>query len=95
MKKITKNGSTVTSGATSAVVAVPNNSAGTTARAVLITCPASEFAYVLPGISSTVATTNSIMIANESLCLDVNGCTHIAYIQGSTAAKINIVPLEE
>jgi hypothetical protein len=93
---IIQDGSTVTSGATSAVVAIPTNAAGVTARAVRIICPvAATYAFVRPGISSTVATSSSICTTNtEELILNTIGCTHIAYIQGSAAATINIVPIE-
>lgn len=94
--KITVNGSTVTSGATSARVAIPVNAAGDVAKIVRVICPVSAtYAYILPGDVTVVATTNSIGVNTaEELILDVTGCTHIAYIQGSAAAVVNIVPIE-
>lgn len=94
--KIVADGQTVTSGAASASVAIPVNGAGTTARAVRIICPVSAtYAYVRAGNSTVVATANSVSATNtEELILDVTGCTHIAYIQGSAGALINIVPIE-
>lgn len=94
--KITQDGSTVTAGASSALIAIPTNAAGTTARAIRIICPVdTAYAYVRVGNGSVVATTNSVCVnAKEELILDTTGCTHIAYIQGSASALINIVPLE-
>ena len=93
--KITKVGTLVTSGAASASVAIPTNSAGDTAKVIRIICPVSAaYAYVLPGNGSVVATTSAIAINDTTEYLDVSGCTHIAYIQGSAAAVINIVPIE-
>ena len=94
--KIIKDGLTVTTSATSASAAIPTNSAGVRARVVRVSCPNSaHYAYVLPGPSTVVATSSSIAIGNFSdIVLDVSGCTHIAYIQGSTGAVINISPIE-
>jgi len=94
--KITKNGVSVTSSATSQVVAIPTNSAGDIAKIVRISCPNStHYGYVLPGPSTAVATSSSVAIGNFSdVLLDVTGCTHIAYLQGATSAIINISPLE-
>ncbi|MGJ0430872.1 hypothetical protein [Methylobacter sp.] len=94
--KITAIGITVTTGATSVVQAIPTNAAGQTARVVRVICPVpSAYAYILPGPSTATATANCIAVtANEQLILDVTGCTHIAHIQGSAAAKINIIPIE-
>lgn len=94
--KITEDGATVTSGAASARVAIPNNAAGTTARAIRIMCPVhAAYAYIRVGNSAVVATSNSVVVnGEEELVLDVTGCTHIAYIEGSTAALINIAPIE-
>ncbi|WP_442498790.1 hypothetical protein [Methylobacter sp. sgz302048] len=94
--KITATGITVTTGAASAATAIPNTASGKTARIVRVICPVpSAYAYIKPGTSTTTATADCIAVtANEQLILDVNGCTHIAHIQGSAAAKINIVPIE-
>jgi hypothetical protein len=93
--KVTVDGITVTSGAASARSALPVNAAGTTARVIRVKCSDPVgYAYVLPGNSSVVATTASLSIGNYAEYLDVTGCTHIAYIQGSAAAVINIVPVE-
>lgn len=94
--KVIVDGTTVTSGATSARVAIPNQGSGERARVVRVICPVeASYAYILPGNSGVVATVNSLAVnQEEEIILDVTGCTHIAYIQGSAAAVINIAPLE-
>lgn len=93
--KITNDGNTVTSGATSARITIPVNEANQAARIIRVICPVSAtYAYVMAGNSTVVATTNSICVNDTELVLDVAGCTHIAHIQGSAAAVINIVPVE-
>ena len=94
--KITVDGSTVTSGAASASIALPVNAAGTAARIIRVLCPVeASYAFVKVGNSTVTATTNSIAVnMEEPVYLDTTGCTHIAYIQGSAAAIINIVPIE-
>lgn len=94
--KIVKDGVSVTASGTSQVVALPVNLAGNNPRCVRVSCPNSaHFGYVLPGNSSAVATTSSVAIGNFSdVLLDVSGCTHIAYLQGSASAIINISPVE-
>src|SRR5438270_1224762 len=86
-------GSQVTSGAASARVAIPTAADGNIARHVRVQALAT--AYVRPCNSSGTATVNDILVTpNEHLILNVQGFTHIAYIQETAAAKINITPLE-
>ena len=48
-----------------------------------------------PGSSGTTCTVNDLLLSpNMSVRLNVQGFTHIAYIQETAAAKINITPLE-
>lgn len=87
-------GTQVTSGATSAQVAIPNNASGVIAKYVRITV-ASGAAYVKPVLTGTACTANDILVTvGESIVLNVFGYTHIAYLQESAAVKINILPLE-
>jgi hypothetical protein len=94
--KIVVDGITVTAAATSARVAIPLNSAGETAAYIRLICPVhAAYGYIRVGNSTVVATTNSLAVTSEEeLVLDVTGCTHIATIEGSTAALINIIPVE-
>lgn len=86
-------GTTVTSGASSANVAIPNAADGNRARFVRI--QATGFAYVKPGTSGVTATANDLMVsANETVILSVKPFTHIAYLQETAAAKVNIAPVE-
>jgi hypothetical protein len=89
------DGTQVTSAASSATVAIPTDAAGNTARYVRVAV-FSGSAYVLPGFSGTTATTGSILVQNnDSVILNVRGCTHIAYLQGAAAEKITITPLDD
>jgi hypothetical protein len=94
--KIVKDGLSLTTGATSARIALPTNAAGQVATIVRVSCPNSaHYAFVLPGNSTVNATTASVAIGNVSeVVLDVTGCTHIAHIQGSAAAIVNVSPVE-
>jgi len=94
--KIVKNGIIVTTTASSASQAIPTNASGNTSNLIRVSCPNSTaYAYVMPGNSSVVASTASIAIGGfGDILLDVSGCTHIAYIQGSASAILNIIPVE-
>jgi hypothetical protein len=83
----------VTSAGASARVAIPATADGNTARHLRIQALAS--AYVRPCNSTGTATANDILVTpNEQVVLNVQGFTHIAYIQETAAAKINFTPLE-
>ena len=85
---------TVTSGASTARVAIPTTADGNTARFVRVVSNGS--AYVMPGNSSvTVAAGAGVMVnGTGDFVLYVRGNTHIAYIQEAAGSKINITPLE-
>lgn len=52
--------------------------------------------YVKVGNSTVVATGNDALVQPaDSLLLRVAGNTHIAYIQGTAAGQINVVPLDD
>ena len=52
-------------------------------------------AYIRPGGAGTTCTVNDLLLSpNMFVRLNVQGFTHIAYIQETAAAKINITPLE-
>ena len=90
---VNAGGTQVTSGAASAVAAIPNDAAGIRARVVRLQSTGN--AYVRPGFSGTTCTVNDILLSpNESLILNVKPFTHIAYLQETASAKINITPLE-
>ena len=89
-------GSTVTSGASSANVAIPNNSNGTTARAVILTGAVAGAVHVKLGIDNTIAATaNDLLIGTTPVVISTRGASFIAYIQEATAAKLNIAPVED
>ena len=77
---INATGVQVTSGAGSAVVAIPNAADGNRARFVHI--QATGNAYIRPGTSGTTCTANDLLLSpNMFVRLNVQGFTHIAYIQ--------------
>ena len=86
-------GKTVTSGGTTANTAIPNDSNGTVARAVLLTSTGTV--HVKAGIDNSVtATADDLMIGTTPVAVMTRGMAYLAYIQESTAAKLNIAPLE-
>lgn len=91
---IAADGTTVTTGAASARVAIPVNSSGSRPLYIRVTSVAE--AYVQMGGSSVNATANSVLVQPaDSQIFAVGGHTHIAYIQGTAATRVNITPLED
>jgi hypothetical protein len=90
---ITTVGFTAATGASSARTAIPNDSAGNRPRYIRVS--GINECYVKLGDSSVAATANDILIQPaDSVILAVSGSTNIAYIQGTAAGKVNVVPLE-
>ena len=93
MIKITVEGTGGTTGAASAAIAVPVDASGVRAEKVLVTVEGSS--YVLPGLSTVVATTESIIMSHDSpMMFDVRGLTHIAHLQLTAAQRITITPVD-
>ena len=83
----------VTSAGASARVAIPNAADGNPARHLRIQALAT--AYVRPCNSTGNATANDILVTpNEQVILNVQGFTHVAYLQETASAKISLTPLE-
>lgn len=90
---VAATGAQVTSSGSSQNVAIPNNASGNRAQYVRLQALANL--YVRPGASGvTAAVTDILLSPNEALILFVGGQTHIAYLQETVAAKMNITPLE-
>jgi hypothetical protein len=90
---VNATGIQVSSGAASAVVAIPTNAAGKIPKHVRLQSTGN--AYVRPGGSGTTCTVNDFLLSpNNDNVLDVANFTHIAYLQETASAKINITPLE-
>jgi len=86
-------GFTAATGAASARSAIPVNSAGERPRYIRVA--AINESYVKLGDVTVTATANDILVQPaDSIWLAVNGATNIAYIQGTSAGKVNVVPLE-
>jgi hypothetical protein len=90
---VNATGVQVTTGAASAVVAIPNDASGNRARRVRVQALAN--CYVRPGFSTTTCTTGDILLSpNEAVFLDVKQFTHLAHLQETAAAKFNVTPVE-
>lgn len=91
---IQTTGKTVTTGAASTATTIPTDSSGTPPRYIRIA--ATVESYVKLGASVAVAaTTNDILIQPaDSVVLATNGMTYFAYIQGTSAGKVNVQALE-
>lgn len=86
-------GKTQTTGAASARVTIPVDSAGNVPRFIRVAAVTES--YVKLGDSTVAATTNDILVQPaDAVILTVNGATNIAYIQGTSTGKVNILPLE-
>lgn len=91
---IAQNGTTVTTGATSAAVAIPVNQSGS--RPLYIRVASTNESYVQLGGATVAATANSLLIQPaDAALLAVGGHTHIAHIQGPAPGRVNIAPLED
>lgn len=90
----TTTGTTVTTGASSASITIPNTSAGSKPRFVRVA--ATVESYVKIGVAGVTATTNDILVqpADAAILSIPDGITTIAYIQGATSGKVNVLPLE-
>lgn len=87
-------GTTVTSGASSAVAAIPNDSSGGTSSRIMLSSTGTV--HVKIGVGTGIsATSNDLMIGATPVVLNCRGNDHIAYIQESASAKLNVAPVEE
>ena len=90
---VTQSGFTAATGAATARNTIPTDSAGNLPRYIRVS--AINESYVRIGGSAITATTNDVLVQPaDSLIMSVNGQGYIAYIQGTSAGKINVVPLE-
>ncbi len=90
---ITQTGFTAATGASSARSAIPVDSAGNIPRYIRVA--GINECYVKLGGAAVAATANDTLIQPaDSVIMVVSGATNIAYIQGSAAGKVNVMPLE-
>ena len=87
-------GVTAATGGASAQITIPNDSSGRVPSYIRVA--GINECYVKLGVAGVVATTNDVLIQPaDSIILQVpKGVTTIAHIQGTTAGKINVIPLE-
>lgn len=91
---VTAVGFSAATGAASANTAIPVASDGNRPRYIRVA--GLNECYVKLGTSGVAATNNDILVQPaDSVILAVpNGITHIAYIQGTLAGRVSVVPLE-
>jgi hypothetical protein len=83
-----------TTGAASAVLALPLASDGSRARWCFVSTVAGS-CYVMPGLSgTTVVAGSAIPVTTAGFFLRTRGYTHIAHIQITGAQTLVVVPLE-
>jgi hypothetical protein len=91
---ILATGVSAATGGASARSAIPTNSAGALPNYIRVS--GRNECYVKVGNSTVVATGNDALVQPaDSLILRVGGNTHIAYVQGTAAGQINVMPLED
>ena len=74
-------------------MAIPNNGDGATARYVRIA--ATGTAHVKPVLTGAASTKADILVGpGDAVYLNVQGFTHIAYIQQTAGSKVVITPVE-
>lgn len=91
---VTASGFSAATGAASARTAIPNDSSGRAPNYIRVA--ARNECYVKVGDSTVTATTNDVLVQPaDSVIMHVpKGLTHIAYIQGTAAGSVNVVPLD-
>ena len=87
-------GFSAATGAASASTAIPSDSSGRAPSYIRVA--SRNECYVKLGTSGVAATTADVLVQPaDSVILQVpKGITHIAYIQGTAAGQVNVVPLE-
>lgn len=86
-------GKTQTTAAASASTAIPLDSAGNVPRYIRVAAVTES--YIKLGGASVAATANDILVQPaDAVILAVSGATFIAYIQGTSTGKVNILPME-
>lgn len=86
-------GTTVTSAAASESTTIPNDASGNRARVVLLSATAPL--YVKFGVGATTCTGNDLMVtAGKPILVNCKQYDTIAYIWETSAAKLNITPIE-
>lgn len=92
---ITVTGNNVTTGAASAGAVLPRASSGAYARYYRFTCTVAAHIRMGAGAQTAVAT-DVMVVPGDDLILDfVDGFTHWAAIQESSAGLVNCAPLED
>ena len=91
---VVATGFSAVTGAASARSAIPTTSNGLIPNYIRVS--GRNECYVRVGSVTVVATANDALIQPaDSLILKTAGQTHIAYIQGTAAGLVNVVPLED
>lgn len=91
---VVATGFSAATGAASARTAIPNDSSGRAPNYIRIA--GRNECYCKMGDSGVAATVNDMLVqpGDSQIVAVPKGVTHIAYIQGTAAGQINVVPLE-
>jgi hypothetical protein len=88
-------GANITTGGTTARIAIPTTSAGTPPRFVRVAVSASAYVRLGDSAVEAAAGTAALVTPDCPLILRAGGFTHIAAIQLSGAGVANVCPLED
>ncbi len=90
---IVKTGTTITTGLTSASVAIPTDSSGTIPKYCRLS--ATQSCYASVGVTGVTAVAGDILVnPNDAVIVRTHGLTYIAAIQVSAAGVLQISPVE-
>lgn len=91
---VSASGFSAATGAASARSTIPVDGSGRAPNYIRVA--ARNECYVRVGDSTVVATTNDVLVqpADSVIMLIPKGLTHIAYIQGTAAGSVNVIPLD-
>lgn len=91
---ITKTGANITTGAASARVALPTDTAGNVPRYVRVAATVAA-RISLGTVASNAVATDTLLMPGDAMNMAVPaGLTHLCAIQDTAAGTVNVVPLE-
>ena len=93
--QVAATGANITTGAASANVAIPNNSAGQRARLIRVHATVAAYVRLGPTSGVTAVATDMIVDPASPVVLHAIGHTHIAALQVAAAGVVNVTPLED
>lgn len=90
-------GTQVTTAASAAATAIPNNNAGERPRHIRLSIAAATgFCYFrLTGSSAACTVNDAVLEAGAPVIVPVRGNSHVSTLEGTAAIKMNITPVED